>query len=224
MKASPAFALAEIMVAVVLATVVMLGLFAIFSSTFSFQKQGSIKDKARSGELMSLESMSRDLEAATYVNSPSSSTVSDQYGSVLSGCANFDPRIASILGTDGRIDGTKSVHAFAYCVDSNGKLWYFAEDNNTAAQIPALCKPATPYTCVTLTATGLPGGVPAPLYQSAPVVLAQPVSLDSCGTSCQNYFRRPVNVSDLVELHYVVGTSTSAATVNTGIAFVGALR
>lgn len=203
------FTLVEIMVAVILAALTTLGLASIFSTSLKTQVHGYKKDVVQGDALISLKALTRDVQATTYLDEPlppcplGDCTASSAQGSDrLRGCTNYDPARGGI----GLLDSSFStMRVYQYCVDGSGTMFYTWRDGALGAVLP--CPPAA-VAC----GTAIPGGE---LMQ-----LAQKVGRDDC-PACGAFFRRPAYLNNVVELHYVVGSSSPTQTIN---AAVGALK
>ncbi len=194
------FTLVELLVAVLLSAMVLMGLAAIYTAVFRLQNQSFQKDVIHDGAIMSATAIARDLARTTSLSIPAwpcpngNCAGSAPVGAdMLRGCSNYDS--SGLNPTDPRIDRGPAgppIHTYQYCVIA-GDLYMTWQDGMGAA-----CPPT--YTCDATAPNAL--------------ILARHVSKDP---AYPHYFIRPANVNNVVELHYMVGTGTAAVTVNTAV-------
>src|SRR5258706_10985762 len=103
------FTLIEMVLAVLLSSLIMLSLAAIFGSSLSWHKLFFLQGKIQGETVLSYQSLSRDLGMTTTISSPlapcpgGSCAVSTNQGSdTLSGCTNYDSTINN--GNPGMLD------------------------------------------------------------------------------------------------------------------------
>lgn len=199
------FTLAELLAAVALGALVMLGFAAILPTLFTLQVNLHKKDLIQVHSIQSLEQLTRSVRATTEFTSPPApcpfgdcAGSVNQDGAVLVGCSNYDRNWSGY-----RLDTFRAVTVCQFCVDTGGRMWYAWKDITPPPPLPATC-PAGP-ACGNPFAGGGAGGTE---------ILAQRVSPDGAFP----YFRRPANLNNVVELHYVVGSGTAAVVINTSVA------
>ncbi|MCX5793951.1 MAG: prepilin-type N-terminal cleavage/methylation domain-containing protein [Elusimicrobia bacterium] len=129
MSARPGFTLIELVIALVLSTFVLVGIVGVTSQMVRYQLEGGRKGINTSYELMSLDSMVRELQGAstlycpsycTGVNTPAKCTQATGCGSrtssYLSGCIDYTLN-PNVPGAPAPADGVAAnVKAFCYCV------------------------------------------------------------------------------------------------------------
>lgn len=184
------FTLVEMVVAVILGALVMLGLAAVFGTVLRFQTTGARRDIVQAGGLISLRSITKDLQASTAITSPSSpcpggncSGSATAAGDVLTGCTNWEMNSGQLL------DPSTPMRTYHYCVQGD-ILWYHWREDPS----PLPCPPPPFLFC----GTPITGWELARLADGVEYDVGQP-----------NYFKRPAGMNNVVEVHYVVQSSTS---------------
>lgn len=116
MSARAGFTLIELVIALVLSTFVLVGIIGVTSQMLRYHMEGEKKTVNTGYELMSLDSMVRELQQATALYCPSFSSSTgcgSRTSRYLSGCFNYTFR----TGAAGPADGNAAnVQAFCYCV------------------------------------------------------------------------------------------------------------
>jgi prepilin-type N-terminal cleavage/methylation domain-containing protein len=142
MKARSGFTLIEMLVAVALSSIVMVGLIDITASMLERHFEGIRHGKIDSETLYSLEQMRLELEAATYYSYPNTASPS---GMSIQGCGDYFS--ATSPGTQIPAPGA-TISSFAYCLE-----------NHCTGSNPDLCDPSGytgPYDLVRYSNTGCP--------------------------------------------------------------------
>lgn len=122
------FSLIELLVAMGLSIFVMGTIIMLSTSTVRSQLDSARKGSATGATLYGLVRMQAELEDASYLSRPPDSTPT---GDILSGCTNW----SAVLGT--RLDTSKNVTAFYYCVNNNRLLRYSNAPGSNTCNIPA---------------------------------------------------------------------------------------
>ena len=140
MRKALGFTLVEMIVALLLSSIVMIGLIDITASMLMRHFEGIRHGKIDSETLYSLEQMRLELEAATYYSYPNTS---QPYGMAIQGCGNY----SSATGTQIYTGAGATISSFAYCLQNQ-----CAPGTN-----PDLCNPLGypgPYDLVRYSQTG----------------------------------------------------------------------
>lgn len=117
MKARFGFTLVEMIVAVALSSIVMVGLIDITASMLERHFEGIRHGAVDSETLYSLDQMRLELEAATYYSNPSTSSSASMS---IQGCGNYSMQPITLPnGTQtNQIYGAQPISSFAYCVQN----------------------------------------------------------------------------------------------------------
>ncbi len=192
MKVRSGFTLVEMIVAVALSSIVMVGLIDITASMLERHFEGIRHGKIDSETLYSLEQMRLELEAATYYSYPNTSSPS---GMSVQGCGNYFS--ANSPGTQIYTAPGATISSFAYCL----------QNHCAAGTNPALCDPSGytgPYDLVRYSSTGCPISCGS---GSAQTLVYQNVYLEP-GFSNPFYLNPQFSG---VDLHMVVGYPVATA-------------
>lgn len=233
MKAKRGFTLVEMLVAVFLSAMVIVALASIFGTALRVQTEGYQKNIVQAGTLLSVNQMTRDVGTTTsFYGGPAGTTDQMPCSSgncsgknidldTLIGCSNFDGVPGSSSYGMQPLDGVAAnAKIYQYCVDSSGDMWYATADGSKVGFTAsgAACTAANQASCACPSPNGATPKCGDALYSNGPVTkIATGVSHDPNNTSSttgeNGYFRRP-GVSNIIELHYVVGSGTAAVTIN----------
>lgn len=180
----------ELVLAVFLSAMIMLGLYAIFAMTFSVQKNSYKKDVAQSSAVLSAKSILRDLEkSGSSIRFPLITGGED----ILAGCTNWDFGLQPPLGA--QIDTSAITHNYIYCYNGSAIRYRWADTNPPGACVSL-------YDCA--------NGWPA----ANDLTLATGVAPDP-NFFLGGIFYRPTN--NIVELHYVITGATPSFTVDLAV-------
>ena len=133
------FTLIELIIALTLSVVVLVGIIAVATSVVSFHMDSAVKGNVTSGTLLALQRMQAELEQATYIAAPAWGGTGDALG----GCTNWSQNMGA------RLDTSQSVLGFYYCVDSSNRLVRY-ENSGVVCTVPTagVCGGGTPESIV----------------------------------------------------------------------------
>ena len=114
-SASAGFTLIEMITALLLSSLVLVGLLDISTNMLRRQFEGIRYGKVDSSTLLSLSQMTQTIEAATYLSQPVQGSGSMQ----VLGCSNYSSTMAGQSPFTGQINPSQPVTWFAYCVENN---------------------------------------------------------------------------------------------------------
>jgi hypothetical protein len=197
LKRSLGFSLLELMVSLTLSTVVLIGVISIATQVVRNQFQ-TIRSGEISGQtLAALHAMNRELEQATYIDPTAPTTSGDD---IVSGCLNYSPQMVTLNG-DGRIDSTKPIQSFYYCVLVHGTPGRFDSllRYPPFGQYGATCPITTP-TCGAGSYDAVVG-----------------YNFSKIGSS--SYFTRD-DTTGGISMNYIVGNATPTAQVKIPVAYI----
>lgn len=224
------FTLVEVIVAMLMATLVILALVGIFSSTLRWFNFSYRQNTIQSGTVLSFSQLSQDLGKTTFVSSPVSpcgggavcppcpggacAGSAAQGSDILQGCTNYDLKLGNL------IDLTQKMRVYDYCVDAAGNMQYAWQDGN-APGVAVACPPVIAGACgPAMTINGV-----NQVMQLATGIQRDTTNNDcpamaACGGGLACYFCRQAYDNNHLELHYWVSETQSTTTVkvNTSIA------
>ncbi|MBI3547432.1 MAG: prepilin-type N-terminal cleavage/methylation domain-containing protein [Elusimicrobia bacterium] len=221
MRSPRGFSLVELLIAILLTSMVILGIAAVFSAVYRFHVAGYQRGLIQGGKTMSYALLARDIRKTTMFTLPNPPCPSGNCSSstpvtcptaggpcdsdTLVGCMNLDgiPGSSFPATQVQRQDTNQLATAYQYCVDASGNMYYTSAQAAGFTCGGAACCPAA-VTC----GTALAGGTVSKI--------ASQVRKDTAG-GFSYYFRRPLKQNNLVEIHYSVGSGTATATVNTAV-------
>ncbi len=109
------FTLIEMIVALLLSSLVLIGLIDVSSNMVQRQFEGIRYGRVDSQTLLSLAQMSQVIEAATYLNSPVQGSPSPA-SMTISGCSNYSSTLTTQSPFTGQINSAVPITWFAFCV------------------------------------------------------------------------------------------------------------
>jgi len=202
------FSLVELLIAVMLGSMLMMGLGSIFATTFRAQSGEFRREINQDSVLAGYRSITRDVGNATSMSLPAFGGSGD----TLRGCTNYTVFPAASGGL--RISNAVAVRHFNYCVNAAGIMFFTFRDF-------ALGTGTCPAAAVACNAT-YPGGTMIQIGRG----LARAERVTGPGTSVpinnecgnQNYFcRSAARPRNVVQIHFQVDRSTAASIVSTDV-------
>lgn len=193
MKNEQGFTLIELLAAMLLSTLVLVGIISLATNMIRYQFDSMKRGEVSGLNLVALSNMHRQIERATYLQAPTTAG-----GNEIRACEGYSSIWSGPL-TPGQMSGM-SQRGFVYCVDES----------------PA-CPSGSPVAnCPTLYHYDFPGVCPPPAVGTCGAVVSGVTPSVVIyrnffkGDTQTNYFWRN-NVVGGVEVNYIVGLSTSSA-------------
>ncbi len=205
------FTLIELVIAVALSVMVMIAAVNVSTIMVRQQLQGVHRGEVNGMTLAALDSMSRDIEGASYLKV--TTLGSPPVGNVVAGCTNWSSVGSIVAGavTPATLDSTQNVNYFIYCIDAArfGTLWKWS-GTFTAPVAASTCNPV-PSAC----------GVGGTYNAAGPTILVQGNGTtygisygDKFNGVAPNptgpYFSKSRDTNGL-DMHYIVGNSTPSS-------------
>ena len=205
LRARAGYTLLELVVALALASIVLVGLFAIMASMMNFQVEALKKGTVNGWSLASLIAMNREIENASVLVYPAAGASADS----LSVCTNYSNILKGSPGNaTGVIDASQPIETIDYCYDSANFVIRRLVVNGSC---PAL-------------GTAPPACTAGNYAQSAGAttsgVIAINVYYANYPTASPPVFTRDADATGVVRLQYVVGDPTSTPNPSPGKALV----
>lgn len=186
MRARAGFTLLEMMVAVSLSSMVLIGVMSVSTTMIRKHMDGIRKGTVTGGALVSFANMSREVERANVLISPTSGTPDSN---LLGGCVNWSRLMAAAPGA--KLDPSKALEVFYYCYNPGARtIWYYS------TSVAAVCPAAPP-------AVACDGSAAYPTRMQ----VAQDVELLAPNA---RVFTRDDSIGG-VRIHYVVGQQVPTA-------------
>lgn len=175
------YTLIEMIIAMALSAMALAGILSVATSMLRFNLLGAARGDVTGWALVSLNQMNKEIENATYLTFPNSST--------MSGCSNYT-KITPAPPWGNKLDASQGVTAFYYCAytDGNGVQSLLRYEDTSGA-----CPIAATPTC------GSTAG-----YK----VIAKSFWARDPATAI---FQVSPAAANAVEMHYIVGVATPTA-------------
>lgn len=174
-RATAGYTLLELIVALSMSTIVLVGIFSIMSTMMQYELDGLRKGSVNGWSLSSLVAMNREIEGASVLAYPTSGGGGDS----LIVCANW----SRLVGASGGVLNGGSGTVYYYCFDSTNNV---LRRKSASGACPA--SPATPPSC-DATTYGAGNVVATGVYRSG----------------AANVFTADPSMAGTVRLQYVVG-------------------